>query len=56
MEAELRAVLTDALAQEDEGTELDLAAPIHARFAPFGDVVLAPHPDTPVDPPPVIAP
>jgi plasmid stability protein len=56
MEAELRAILTDALAQEDEGTGLDLAVSIRARFAPFGDVVLEHHPDAPADPPPVIRP
>jgi plasmid stability protein len=54
MEAELRAILTDALAQDDEGTGLDLAEAIRARFAPFGDVELEPHPDAFVDPPPVI--
>jgi plasmid stability protein len=43
MEAELRQILGDALA-EDENREPNLAEAIRRRFAPFGGVELEPHP------------
>ena len=43
MEAELRQILGDALAQ-DESREPNLAEAIRRRFAPFGGVKLERHP------------
>ncbi|HUB12793.1 MAG TPA: Arc family DNA-binding protein [Acetobacteraceae bacterium] len=50
MEAELRAIVTEAL-REEQGA-LNLAEAIRRRFAPFGGVELVPHPDTPAGEPP----
>ena len=43
MEAELRQILGDALA-EDENRQPNLAEAIRRRFAPFGGLELEPHP------------
>jgi antitoxin FitA len=47
MEAELRQILTDALAKE-RGSEPNLAEAIRRRFAPLGGVKLERHPPVPV--------
>ena len=53
MEAELRAILNDALS--DEGKP-NLAERIRRRMAPLGGVDLEPHPPVPIRPPPTFAP
>ncbi|HET7879371.1 MAG TPA: Arc family DNA-binding protein [Acetobacteraceae bacterium] len=50
MEAEVRAILEKALAQENETG--NLADAIRRRFAPLGGVELEPHPPVPIDEPP----
>ena len=55
MEAELRAILTDALAGERD-REPDLAAAIGRRFAALGDVELEPHPPVAIGPLPTFDP
>lgn len=55
MEAELRAILHDALvSDEDRGP--DLAQAIRRRFAPLGGVELEPHPPVPPVVPPAFDP
>ena len=57
MEAELRALLRDALNDGPTRPELNLAEAIRKRFLPLGGVDdLAPHPPVPVLPPPNIEP
>jgi antitoxin FitA len=51
MEAELRHILSDALANEKSG-DPNLAEAIRRRFAPLGGVELDPHPPVPVRDPP----
>ncbi len=51
MEAELRAILTDTLAQEHEDAT-NLADAIRRRFAPLGGVELQDHPRVPIGEPP----
>jgi plasmid stability protein len=51
MEAELRAILTTALSQEDERAP-NLAEAIRRRFAPLGGVELPDHPPVTIAPPP----
>ena len=51
MEAEIRAILTEALARDEEGGP-DLATAIRRRFAPLGGVDLPPHPPVKIAPPP----
>jgi plasmid stability protein len=53
MEAELRQILKDAVGDEVETQELNVADEIWSYFAPFGGVELEPHPPTPVRPPPM---
>lgn len=52
MEAELRAILKDALNDAPEAQESGLASAIHKRFAPLGGADLPEHPPvTPRQPP-----
>ena len=51
MEAELRAILTDALSQEEDRAP-NLAEAIRRRFAPLGGVELPDHPPVTIGPPP----
>jgi len=53
MEAELRAILHDALSGEGEP---NLAERIRRRMAPLGGVDLEPHPPVPTGPPPTFDP
>lgn len=55
MEAELRSILSDALAGERD-REPNLAEAIRRRFAALGDVELEPHPPVTIGPPPVFDP
>jgi plasmid stability protein len=52
MEAELRAIVTEALEQDEERGASNLAETIRRRFAPLGGVELEPHPPVPVGKPP----
>lgn len=52
MEAELRAIVTEALAQDEHRGALNLAEAIRRRFAPLGGVELEPHPPVPIGEPP----
>jgi len=52
MEAELRQILKDAVGDEVETCEGNVADEIWSYFAPFGGIELEPHPATPVRPPP----
>jgi hypothetical protein len=53
MEAELRAILHDALGNDREP---NLAERIRRRFAPLGGVDLEPHPPVPIRTPPTFEP
>ena len=53
MEAELRAILSDALGRD---LEPNLADRIRRRFAPLGGVDLEPHPPVPIGTPPAFDP
>jgi antitoxin FitA len=52
MEAELRAIVAEALEQDEQRGALSLAEAIRRRFAPFGGVELEPHPQMPAREPP----
>jgi plasmid stability protein len=52
MEAELRQIVTHALAGDDERGVSNLAEAIRRRFAPLGGVELDPHPPVPIGEPP----
>ncbi len=52
MEAELRTILSDALAGDREEGEQNLADAIRRRFAPLGGVDLEAHPPVPIGEPP----
>ena len=53
MEAELRTILNEALARDDEQVAPNLAEAIRRRFAPLGGVELEPHPPVPIGDPPI---
>jgi plasmid stability protein len=52
MEAELRSIVNQALALDEERTAPNLAEAIRRRFAPSGGVDLEPHPPVPIGDPP----
>ena len=52
MEAELRTILNEVLARDDEHGAPNLAEAIRRRFAPLGGVELEPHPPVPIGEPP----
>jgi len=52
MEAELRAIVAEALEKDEQRGALSLAEAIRRRFAPFGGVELEPHPQMPAREPP----
>ena len=52
MEAELREILSAAVASEDNTDKRNLADEIWGYFAPLGGAELEPHPPTPMRPPP----
>jgi antitoxin FitA len=52
MEAELRAILSDAVEADRDRPEPNLAEAIRWRFAPLGGVDLESHPSVPISPPP----
>jgi plasmid stability protein len=52
MEAELRSIVNQALALDEERTAPNLAEAIRRRFAPLGGVDLEPHPPVPIGDPP----
>jgi antitoxin FitA len=52
MEAEVRSILSEAVAVDPDQPELNLAEAIRRRFAPLGGVDLEPPPPELVDPPP----
>lgn len=52
MEAELRAIVTDAVETTTRPSEINLADAIRRRFAPFGGVELEISPRQPVREPP----
>jgi plasmid stability protein len=54
MEAELRAILSEALSTDDR--EPNLAEAIRRRFAPLGGVELEPHPPVQIKSPPTFDP
>jgi plasmid stability protein len=56
MEAELRAIVTEALEQDEERGALNLAEAIRRRFAPLGGVELEPHPPVSIGEPPDFGP
>ncbi len=52
MEAELRSILSEALENDRDHREPNLAEAIRRRFAPLGGVELESHPPVPVGAPP----
>jgi plasmid stability protein len=52
MEAELRTILNEVLARDEEPGAPNLAEAIRRRFAPLGGVELEPHPPVPISEPP----